>query len=520
MAEQLLNRGQVEAVVEFAQGLWQANNFGVYSPFMSASNLVGLNNNAHEVTTEKLRKALASYKESAPELQSYSEFMERFDMLYARTIDAYVNTLAFDLQVVCSNAYTQADYKSKEYEDDKRRVYEWLDNFKYKDEFRRVAKEVMRKETHFTWLRETKPYGKPAKRALQIMPQNRCLLTGYFDSGLLYDLDMSYFLTPGVDIDSYAPAIKKMYMDVFGTTQKDPNYRPSAKLNKRDGVYAMYSQCSPEWGAWAWKLDYSNFTSTPYLAPYMKSALRDDELAELQYNKDIASAYAILAGEIRLFDNAKSGTKSDQFAISPKTLGAFMGKVKDGLPNQFKAVAMPTENIKTLTYTDSNPDMYSKQLENSAGIGSSMSRIIYSSDRMSQAELEAAIINDYNTIKPLYQQFNKFLEFYVNKTTKKYHFKFIFDGCAYPFERDKRFDRLMKIADKGMVLNSSAYASVIGMCPQDFDYSLSEGKYGDMQDKLSMLLNANTMKDGGSGGRPRIEGAVNDSTEASREELE
>ena len=40
-------------------------------------------------------------------------------------------------------------------------------------------------------------------------------------------------------------------------------------------------------------------------------------------------------------------------------------------------------------------------------------------------------------------------------------------------------------------------------------------------DKLTMLLNANTMKDGGTGGRPRQDASqLTDSGEQSREELE
>lgn len=51
---------------------------------------------------------------------------------------------------------------------------------------------------------------------------------------------------------------------------------------------------------------------------------------------NIIAASAILAGEIRLFDNAKSGTKANQFAIDPVTLGSFMGKAKEGLGRQIK----------------------------------------------------------------------------------------------------------------------------------------------------------------------------------------
>ena len=76
----------------------------------------------------------------------------------------------------------------------------------------------------------------------------------------------------------------------------------------------------------------------------------------------------------------------------------------------------------------------------------------------------------------------------------------------------------MKLADKGLVLNSSAWASVIGMRPQDFDRSLMESKYSGWTNEFStMLMNANTSSYGSSeGGRPRSDNP-DDSTDASRE---
>lgn len=521
MSEKLLEMSEVDAVMQFAQGLAIMDQFGIYSPWLQNQMLNGLNNNAKIPTLQKIKDALSSYKQSAPELQSYMEFMQKFDMLFARTMMSYVNTLSFDLQIVCKNAFTQSDYESGEFVADKQAIYKFLDSFDYMAEFRKMALEVMRHEVVFAWFRKTKWGNKGMKATLQLLPQNRCLLTGYWEKGLLFDFDMNYFLQPGVDIEGYDPAFKKYFNNVFGGNQNVLSYQPTTPLKTHDGTFAMWTQTSPEDGSACFKFDTSNFNTTPFLAPYMKDVLRNDEIAALQYNKDMASAYAILAGEIRLFDNAKSGTKSDQFAINPKTLGAFMSKVKQGLNEQFKAVAMPTENTKMYQYTDSNTGMYSNNTATVAGLGSGVSRVLYSSDRMSNAELQYAAENDYNTMKPLYSQFNNFLEFWANKLTKKYKFKFILDGCGYSFDRDKRFDKLIKLADKGIVLNSSAYASALGMRPMDFDYSLSEGKYGDMQSKLSMLLNANTMKDGGAGGAPRKEATdLTDSGEMSREGLE
>lgn len=524
MSQPYINEEQVQAVIQFAQGLWAGEKYGVYSPWLQNQLLNNLNNNSIVPTYQKIQEALASYKESANNLQGYMEFMQKFDMIFARTLMSYVNVLSFDLTITCKNAFTQADYQSTEYAEDKKRIYKFLDNFDYKAEFRKMLQEMMRHEVVYTWFRKTKWGNKGMKCALQIMPQNRCMLTGYWEKGLLWDFDMNYFLQPGVDIDGFDPAFKKYYNNVFGDNQNPWHYIPTNPLDSREGIFATWTQTSPDDGAWCFKLFPENFNTTPYLAPFLKDAIRNDEIANLQYNKDIASAYGILAGEIRLFDNAKSGTTANQFAIDPATLGAFMGKVKEGLQNvgttgpTTKAVAMPTENIKWFQFSDSNPTMYEQQLSNSAGVGSGISRVVYSSDRMSNAEIEAGIIDQYNTVKQVYSQFNNFLEFFANQLTKKYKFKFSFDGCSYPFEREKRFERLTKAADKGIVLGPSAWASAMGYTPMEFDRLLDEAKYGDFSNKWQLMLNTNTTAQDSQGGRPQKDtGDLTDSGESSRD---
>ena len=187
MAEQVLTQEQVEAVVQFAQGLWASERYGVYSPWMQNQNLNNLNNNPEVPTYKEITEALSSYKQNASNLQNYMEFMQKFDMIFARTLMSYVNVLSFDLTVTCKNAFTQADYESKEYQEDKKRVYKFLDDFDYRAEFRKVLQEMMRHEVVYTWFRKTKWGNKGMKCALQMLPQERCILTGYWEKGLLFD---------------------------------------------------------------------------------------------------------------------------------------------------------------------------------------------------------------------------------------------------------------------------------------------------------------------------------------------
>ena len=518
MAEKI-SRSDVQDVIDFSSGLMAMDGF--YSPFLSNQLLTNLNNNPRLPSAESVKKALNDYKNSGEDLQGFVEFASSFDMIFKRTLYSYANALSFDLQITCKNAYTESDYQSDEYKKDRQTVDNFLTNFDYKKEFYNVLLNVLKRDTYFTWFRKTKIGNRgKMKFALQIMPQDYCMLTGYFEKGLLWSLNILYYMQPGVDLNGFDPSITKTYLRALETID---SYVPSAPLNDRKGSYAMWADVSPLDGAWAWKFDTSSFANNPFLSPYVANVLRSDEIGELQYNKDLIAASGILAGEIKLFDSAKSGTKANQFSIDPKTLGTFMSLVKTGLQSTIKAVAVPLENIKFFQFEDKNPNSYTNELTTTAGIGTGISRVIYSSDKMSNAELEAALNEVYQTMKPMYAQFNNFLDFYVNQMTSKYKFKFEFVGSNYQFERDARFDKMMKMADKGLVLNSSAWASAVGMNPVTFDRMLAESKYTGWIDKYStMMLNANTSsyKDN-EGGRERKNARdLTDSGEASRETLE
>lgn len=513
-----LSKNDLQDIIDFSAGLMAVDNF--YSPFLSNQLLTNLNNNPRLPNAEAVKKALNDYKNSGADLQGFVEFASAFDMIFKRTLYSYANALSFDLQITCKNAYTKGDYESEEYKKDRQTVDNFLTNFDYKKEFYNVLLNVLKRDSYFTWFRKTKSGNRgKMKYVLQIMPQDYCMLTGYFEKGMIWSFNILYFNQVGVDLGLWDPTLVKKYADTF---HGEKPYVPSAPLDKRDGIYAMWMDTSPNDGAWAWKWSTDNFANNPFLAPYVANVLRSDEVGELQYNKDLISAAGILAGEIRLFDSAKSGTKANQFAIDPKTLGAFMQKAANGLKNTTKLAAMPLENIKYFQFEDKNPNSYTNELTTTAGIGTGISRVIYSSDKMSNAELEAALNEVYQTMKPMYAQFNNFLDFYVNQMTSKYKFKFEFVGSNYQFERDARFDKMMKMADKGLVLNSSAWASAVGMNPVTFDRMLAESKYTGWIDKYSMLmLNANTTAQSNEGGRPRHSGtSLTESGEASRETLE
>ena len=499
---------ELNTLLAFSEGLY--NNFSGFSfyanSFTQNQNLLKLNNNAQKPTYEKLIKALESAPYDYGNLASYSEFMEIWDSIYAKTLRYFEGLLAFDLSYTCKNIKDPKDYKSKEYEDDIKRVNKFLDNFDYKTEFRKVVKEVMRKETCYTWFRDTHEINDPIdledktkkneKFALQIMPQKYCMLTGYFDcSQLLYDFNINYFLNGTVDINLFAPSLKKKFKEAFDG--KNDKYVPSAQLNYRDGGFATWVQCSPVDGAYAFKFDLSNFRQVPPMVDLMKSCIGNEEAELLQKDKNMISAYLILAGEIATMSTEKSGNKADQFKINPKTMGQFMSLVNAGLKNNVKPLALPLEDIKGWQFSDSNTNLVNNQYKNTGAQGASASTLIYTTDKMSQFELENAVYADYNFIKPLYEQFSQFLNFYINKKTKKYKFDFFFDGLDRQWDREKRQTALRNYADRGIVMDATMWASALGIKPQSFMRSIESAHNSSFIDNLTLMLNANTMKNSG-----------------------
>ena len=526
-----LSEEEVNMVLQFAYGLGNGFQYGFSTPYTQNQNFINLTNiSSSKPNVDSILSSLENAKTNFKELQGYSEFLDIFDTIFGKTIDYLDGMLSYDLSISCKNMKDPQGYNSKEYKDDLKRVYKFLDSFDYVQEFRKITRQLLIYGVSFNWFRDSNgtynedtdalELEKRRNFALQFLPQNRCMLTGYFEKGLLFDFDMSYFLNSTVDIDLFDPWFKKTYAHIWKDKQ---NYNPDSQFMQRDGTFSTYTQTSPTYGAYCFKWNPSTFVILPPFASLMKSAINNDVVTNLQLDKDIISAYLLLAGEIGVMDSLKSGDKPNQTKFSPNALGQFMSLVTSGLKRNVKAVAMPLENIRGWQYNDQNPNMANTQYNSTASQGASASRMIYSSDKMSQSELQNAILTDYNLMKKLYVQYENFLDFYINRKTKKYKFSFHFNGSNYIFEQESRQKAINELATVGLTLNSSAWASAYGIKPQDFDRMLEEAHYGDLTNKLTLLLNKNTMNNDGSSsdnssGRPTSnDNQLNDKGEESRD---
>lgn len=495
----IIPEDDVWSMVEFANAMYSAKKYGVFTPDMLNSKLLGLNNNQSQPTAEDINRALADVKNTGSQLQAYTQFMSFFDSFYQKTINYLVGILSYKCYPVCLNAHAE-EWQSEEYKADKKIAYSVLAGFDYEAEFRRVVEQLLVGEIAYYAYREVGDVDKDNyKSTLQMLPQRKCMLTRRWEDGVSFDFNMDYFLDATVSIDSYPPVFAKYFRNVF--YKKQGKYYPNTTFKNSYGTFATWTQTSPEDGLWAFKMNMSNFNSTPYMATALKHCINNDIIYKLQRDKDMQSAYAYLVGEMRMLESKTGEAKKDPFMIHPTTLGSILGGMSTALSRNIKQIAMPLEEVEWHQFQDKNSDMYANQLKNSAVSAVSAGRIIYSNDRMSEIEHKNAVITDFAFMSKLYSQFSKFLEFQINRKTNKYKFQIEFAGSSYLFEQEHRRKGIQELLTTGYTLPPSVIGATYGFKPHHFEQLLEETKYTKVIDKLTLLPTIHTQS--GNVGAPK-----------------
>lgn len=372
--EEMLEELEVYSVIDFAK-----NMYNVFTPQLVNQRLQDITLNPTQATQDKIEKALQNPKNNEENLIGFSEFFELTDMLYKRTLLYLGNMLSFDITYTCTNAEFK-DYNTPAYKKDIAKVYEFLDKFNCKQEFKKVVRQLVRQEEFYCVFRNDSE-----KYTLQELPQKYCLNTGRSDYGMLFDFDMYWFMQPGVSLDMYPNVFKKLYKKVFGANTKT-EYNPAASIDRRNGSYVYYVQTSPDDGFWSWKFNPDIQSRVPFLSPLFSDLVIKPIIRELQTNTYIIEATKIMVGLIPLLENNKSGNIKDQLAVSPETAGKFLGLLKQGISSSIKLGAVPFQDIKVLDFKASDKSMLENYTKTTMGMTGINTRLLYSTDKMSAEE--------------------------------------------------------------------------------------------------------------------------------------
>jgi hypothetical protein len=484
-----LTEQEVFDVLKFAAQAYS----GIYTPQLVNARLKDITLSPQIATADKINTALSSPKENEQQLIGYTEWMELNSMLFKRILGYFSGLMSFDWNYVCTNIKDSKEYASPAYEKDLMIVADFFDRFNAKQEFRVALKEMMRAEAYYSIFREDDDY-----YVLQELPQTYCKITGRHlagGGGLLFDFNMLWFISnPGVSLDMYPDIFKTMYNRMFNPDSS--NYNPAKELDARTGQWVYWMQTSPMDGFFCFKLFPEIGSIVPFLSPLLATSVLEPVIRSLQTNSYIQQASKLIFGQIPLIKDA--GAKlANQIAMTPEVAGKFLALIQSALPTAIKVAAAPLDSTGAIEFEGSET-IYDSYLATSAASSGVNSRLLYSKDRQNILETALSMDIDQNILRPVYYQFENFLNFFVNRRTKKYKFKFLFEGFETKTNRQERFENVTTLAESGIVMEQK-FASAIGLSPFDFRRLLEEGKATKFVDKLTPILKSSQMGNPGAG---------------------
>jgi hypothetical protein len=512
--EELLSEQEVWSVIEFAKNITSVYG-NIYNPMLVNQRMQDINMNPLAATQDGIDKSLLKPKDNEENLVGFSEFFELTDMMYKRMINYLGNMLSFDLQWVCINAKGK-DYLSPAYKKDEQKMYDFLDKFNVKKEFKKVVRQITRQESFYSVLRED-----GEKYLLQELPRSFCKIDGHWDYGTLFSFNLYWFMQPGVSLEMYPESMQQIYSNWL--ENKNSIYNPANLLNKRDGSFVYWHQVSPLDGYWVWKFNPDVVTDVPFLSPLFSDIVLRPLIRRLQTNIYMLQSQKVMVGLIPLLGKeVKGGSIKDNLAVSPEVLGKFLGLLKQGLSEAIKISGAPFDDIKTFDFDGTDKQILQEYTKTTSALSGINSRLIFSLDKQSNIESQLSINVDEYLMTYMYPYFEDFLNYQINKRMKKYYFKFSFVGTEFDINKKKRYDEAMGLLDKGFFL-PHLVSSAIGILPHDLERMLDEAKTKKWDEKLIPIVSAyqQSGKDiSNKGGRPKAEEnnePMNDNTEASKD---
>ena len=475
-----LSAQQVDQVLQFAEGLYGGYYNGIYTPFLVNSILQNKSLNPVQGTYDEMKTAMKDPKSNEQKLIGYVEYQELTNMVFKKTLTYYSNLAAFDVGLECINIDDPKDYKNNQYQADLRKVATFLDQFNVKKQFQNITREMLRQEAYFGSIWHT-----PTSYFFQELPQRYCTITGEWDNGLLFDFDMEYFLQPGTDIDGYLPEYKEYFNRMM---KAKTEYNPAKNAYNRDGSWVFWVQTNPEKN-WCFKFSPNMYTRVPYLSAMLLDSSQQPLMRQLQENVNIIAASKILAGQFEMKKEGKGGIPTSDFSMDGETLGKFLAIVKAGINDLIQIAALPLDNVKPVEYdTKDATDMYLNYNKSLASLGGN-SRIIYTSERANAIESRYAMNLDENLMRPLYNQFETFLDFMINSLTTHYKFKMTLTGFNSYTDRKDRFEATKYWTERG-VIDIDAIAHSLGYSNRfSVLRRMEEAKSMKFDDLVTMLPN-------------------------------
>ena len=442
-----------------------------YNPLYANDLMQDINSNPSRPTPKNLKKWLEDPKNYEKELRDVSQFLRYNIQQYDRVIAHFANILSLNYELVPLTPYPIDEKGIKEYNRIKKRANQWLKRFRPKTQFINVLHGVCVDGVRYYYIRESDDY-----IDLQEMPQDFSIINGRTSLGYTYAFDMTYFARYPESFREYAPEFYLWFKDVLDDYQEVT-------------LKTIYKPMPPEKSA-VFKIEDWNAVAKPPFTGTFKDALQIQDYKDLLKLKTELDTWKVIMMEIPKDTN---GTPT----VDAELMADFTAIVQAQMPDGAYVASTPAKPIPidfNQAQNMNNISGYGEQnFWSSIGVAGNQ----YGTDSKSGLALKYSNLADYNYMKPMYSQFERFVNFHLSLIPGKYKFGVKFHGCSF-FE-DEEYERALTFSQNtGRV--ERLYAAM-GYEPYHLEALGQDSFHSDIR-KFTIPMDSPHVQSG-EGGRPK-----------------
>lgn len=454
---------------------YNSNNW--YNPIYANSSLKRFNTLPTQPTEENLIRWLSNPRYYEQELRSCSDWLNYTSEFYSRTITYCANLLNLDYELIPINPPDANAGKSTItlYKKQKQDNNDWLRKFRIKEQFINVLIDVMKSGGKYYYLREDE-----YSSYLQAMPDDYCYINGRTDVvGYTYAMNMAFFYQFPDSVYGFAPEFADWY-DEFLDKQK--------QLNNKANPYRMM----PIDNAVVFKFDDTRPEIVPPFSGVFKDAIEIENYKDLLKLKAQLDTFQILYLKIPL-------DKENRPSMSEQQAATYAAVAQGQVPTGVGIVTSPME-MQSTKFTDS------QNINNIIGLGatnyyqsSGLTPALFGTDTKSAVGIQNSITADYLMMSPIYDQFERFINWNLSKIKGKFNFQIHFLRRSN-FELDDDITHSISLLQTGGTVSRAM--SSMGYEPWQHEATLLDNKLCGLTDLLTPPDTSFTKSSSNQGGRP------------------
>lgn len=390
-----------------------SSNMSGYSPQIGNSQLQQISGTKKAPTQEEIEKWLRNPDSNDKNLRKVSNYLDTAIMQYKRALDHFekISTFRYDLRL-------QSDFEiadKKTVLNSRQRVLDFLRDFSMKHHSTLVMDKIMREGVAFYYFDTTGNFN-----SLVELPTDYCHITGTWDRGFTFALDLTFFDTM-VGMKNTMPEIYEYYKTFVKMREISRGDKSVDKLQ----YYAI-----PIEKGFCFTFELGDTTPLPPLTGVFRDANRILQYKNLLMQKTSLETWKIIGQKIPIH-------KTDQVPIlTPDQAQLFVDFVQEVLPDGTAVFATPMD-FEVLELSDGNgKDNITGRGEESYWRSVGVNGTMMDAGDKSATTLEYSLVNDQAFVEQMYTQFENFINLQLRLISRKYVFGIKLYGNRYTEERD------------------------------------------------------------------------------------